>query len=97
MFSFVFRGFIFLFITVWYTVSVWNTIDSYFSTEFRRYLQHVFENNRYTEPRYIDKRKSELRFISSFPCKRHVENTKEYILMMFLHKSYATYNVKEVK
>lgn len=71
MFSLLFRGSIFLIVSIWYTVSVWNIINTYFNTEFKKYLKEVFESNKYTTPDYIDKQKNTIntRTIQNQHCK----------------------------
>lgn len=45
MFSILLRCFIFLTFMLWYSLGIWNLVDSYFNGEFKKYLQEEYNSN----------------------------------------------------
>jgi hypothetical protein len=41
-----FRGGFLIVIVLWYSVTVWHTMDGYFREEFKRYLEKEYEQNK---------------------------------------------------
>jgi hypothetical protein len=50
-----FRGGFLTVILLWYSVSVWHTMDEYFREEFKKYLEREYEQNKYLKEDVVGK------------------------------------------